>query len=744
MSTSSSIAVERASVRVLARVRPFTAKERQKDANPRQALRVQGNEISVVQTSGGVPTPASTASSSTSARSAAGNPRLFRYDMCFCSVEGMEQRGSQDEVYAHIGPPLVECAVKGINGCLLAYGQTGSGKTHTVMGAGVRGGGAAPTGHRIVEDDVSEEDGVLPRLLRTLFSTTQRESAASTDARTVSYRISARYFEVYNEKVFDLLQQKTPEIVIKSIKSGLLSGAREELITSADAALLLLHEGDRRRTVAATLKNERSSRSHAIFQLICHRDVCTVTPPLTDADGDATASQPMLVSTVSCVSLVDLAGSERQKQSGAEGQQFREMVNINLSLSTLRRVIQVLHDNAVRASAAAAADGAPRSAAAGIVLPPVRESVLTSILSPCFGGNSRTTMMINVSPSTADIADTISTLEFGSVARRVVNEVSVNEDKNQAMLREMSEEISRLRQRLENRRASVRMSRRMSGILRQHAEELRLEAEQNRRSIGVSTVICGPAVQGVFDVIPIEIIENNDEETVDDFATFELYRNIAETTKRFEAMQSEATEHVQLCRCLQEQLEAKDVLVAALRRQVSDLGSEFIEEVKKHIATGAITQRDGTEPDDISDANLVAQLRRQLQDESAAHQAVVRHITRTQEALYTEHESLRRAHLGTVHQLAELRNEMNVLEDKEMVAAMQAKRISELEEQCAHHMAERVALLMENHRLRLQAGVLVDEVPLTALTAGATADGDAGVTPALVHHDDRCASTSGI
>ncbi|CUG10147.1 kinesin, putative [Bodo saltans] len=661
--------------------------------------------------------------------------------MCFCSVEGMEQRGSQDDIYAHIGPPLVECAVKGINGCLLAYGQTGSGKTHTVMGGGTRGGSVdAQSPSALPGSKSDDDDGVLPRLLRTLFSTTQRESAASTESRTVSYRISARYFEVYNEKVFDLLQQKTPEITIKSIKTGLLRPGREELITSADAALQLLQEGDRRRTVAATLKNERSSRSHAIFQFICHRDVCSTQ---LNHEGDISSAQPVLSSTVSCVSLVDLAGSERQKQSGAEGLQFREMVNINLSLSTLRRVIQVLHDNAMR-SASAAASGAQH---AGVTVAPVRESVLTSILSPCFGGNSRTTMIINVSPSTADIADTVSTLEFGSVARRVVNEVSVNEDKNQAMLREMSDEITRLRQKLENRRASVRMSRRMSGILRQHAEELRLEAEQNRRSIGVSTVFCGPSAQGLFDVLPVETIERHDGDVdEDDFATCELHRNIAETTKRFESMQSEAAEHVQLCRRLQEQLEEKDVLVAALRHQVADLGGNFIDQVKKLLQSPPpMPASDNVVPLVQSvDEDASKKLGQQLRDEAIAHHAVVSHLTRNQEALYTEIEHLRRAHLSTVQQLAEMRNEMNALEDKEMVAAMQTKRMNELEEQCAHHMEERVALLMENHRLRLQVGGTGETEGFFASAAAATPAGSDEDAIAAGFVRDRCASTSGI
>lgn len=89
----------------------------------------------------------------------------------------------------------------------------------------------------------------------------------------------------------------------------------------------LLRLANSRRTVAATLMNERSSRSHSVFTLrISGQNVHTGA----QCEG--------------CLNLVDLAGSERLNASGAAGDKdrLRETQNINRSLSALGDVIAAL------------------------------------------------------------------------------------------------------------------------------------------------------------------------------------------------------------------------------------------------------------------------------------------------------------------------------------------------------------------------------------------------------------------
>ncbi|CAK0870450.1 unnamed protein product, partial [Prorocentrum cordatum] len=41
---------------------------------------------------------------------------------------------TQEEVYAAVAQPIVDCVLSGFDGAILAYGPTGSGKTHTMLG----------------------------------------------------------------------------------------------------------------------------------------------------------------------------------------------------------------------------------------------------------------------------------------------------------------------------------------------------------------------------------------------------------------------------------------------------------------------------------------------------------------------------------------------------------------------------------------------------------------------------------
>eukprot|EP00662_Eupelagonemidae_sp_cell21_P057556 gene57556-biopygen47350 len=123
--------------------------------------------------------------------------------------------------------------------------------------------------------------------------------------------------------------------------------------------------------------------------------------------------------------LALLAGSERNKMSRAEGDRLYEATRINLSLSTLRRVIDTLLENSHRRR------GQPlrHSEVYTLKIIPYRESTLTHILSDSLGGNSKTIMLATVSPAESNREDTVNTLNYANKAKDIVNTVDVNEQK---------------------------------------------------------------------------------------------------------------------------------------------------------------------------------------------------------------------------------------------------------------------------------------------------------------------------
>ncbi|KAF0312126.1 Kinesin-like protein KIF13A [Amphibalanus amphitrite] len=157
---------------------------------------------------------------------------------------------------------------------------------------------------------------------------------------------------------------------------------------------------------------------------------------LTDLQSGVTGEK------VSRISLVDLAGSERAVKTGAAGDRLKEGSNINKrsvsrSLTTLGLVISKLAD---------ASAGKARSKADNFV--PYRDSVLTWLLKDNLGGNSKTVMVATISPASDNYEETLSTLRYADRAKRIVNHAVVNEDPNARIIRELRDEVERLRDQL--------------------------------------------------------------------------------------------------------------------------------------------------------------------------------------------------------------------------------------------------------------------------------------------------------
>uniref|UniRef100_A0A3P9JJD4 Kinesin family member 13Ba n=1 Tax=Oryzias latipes TaxID=8090 RepID=A0A3P9JJD4_ORYLA len=326
--------------------------------------------------------------------------QVFAYDYCFWSMDetDKERFAGQEVVFQCLGESLLHNAFQGYNACIFAYGQTGSGKSYTMMGSG-------------------DQPGLIPRLCSALFERTKEEQREEE-----SFTVEVSYMEIYNEKVRDLLDPKGSRQTLRvrehKVLGPYVDGLSRLAVASYKDIESLMSEGNKSRTVAATNMNEESSRSHAVFNII-------LTHTLKDLKSGTSGEK------VSRLSLVDLAGSERAAKTGAAGERLKEGSNINKSLTTLGLVISAL-----------AEQGSTKNKTKFV---PYRDSVLTWLLKDCLGGNSRTAMVATVSPAADNYDETLSTLRYADRAKNIVNHAVVNEDPNARIIRELREEVEKLR-----------------------------------------------------------------------------------------------------------------------------------------------------------------------------------------------------------------------------------------------------------------------------------------------------------
>ncbi|XP_066553606.1 kinesin-like protein KIF13B isoform X2 [Amia ocellicauda] len=382
--------VSDSNVKVAVRVRPMNRRE--KDLKTKCVVEMEGNQTVLY--------PASANLSKGDARS---QPKVFAYDYCFWSMDESEKDkfAGQDVVFQCLGESLLHNAFQGYNACIFAYGQTGSGKSYTMMGS-------------------VDQPGLIPRLCSSLFDRTLQEQREEE-----SFTVEVSYMEIYNEKVRDLLDPKGSRQALRvrehKVLGPYVDGLSRLAVASYKDIESLMSEGNKSRTVAATNMNEESSRSHAVFNII-------LTHTLKDLQSGTSGEK------VSKLSLVDLAGSERAAKTGAAGERLKEGSNINKSLTTLGLVISALADQ-----------GAGKNKSKFV---PYRDSVLTWLLKDSLGGNSRTAMVATVSPAADNYDETLSTLRYADRAKSIVNHAVVNEDPNARIIRELREEVEKLREQL--------------------------------------------------------------------------------------------------------------------------------------------------------------------------------------------------------------------------------------------------------------------------------------------------------
>uniref|UniRef100_A0A8C7FM28 plus-end-directed kinesin ATPase n=1 Tax=Oncorhynchus kisutch TaxID=8019 RepID=A0A8C7FM28_ONCKI len=374
-----------ASVKVAVRVRPFNSRETSKES--KCIIQMQGNST-IISNPKNPKDPA----------------KSFSFDHSYWSHTTPEDPtfASQSLVYNDLGKEMLQHAFDGYNVCIFAYGQTGAGKSYTMMGRQEEG-----------------QEGIIPLLCEELF-----EKINDNNKDEISFSVEVSYMEIYCERVRDLLNPKNKGN-LRVREHPLLGPYVEDLsklaVTSYNDINDLMDAGNKARTVAATNMNETSSRSHAVFTIV-------FTQRKYDSETDLSTEK------VSKISLVDLAGSERADSTGAKGTRLKEGANINKSLTTLGKVISALAEVVSTSKKKKKTDFIP-----------YRDSVLTWLLRENLGGNSRTAMVAALSPADINYDETLSTLRYADRAKQIKCNAVINEDPNNKLVRELKDEVTRLK-----------------------------------------------------------------------------------------------------------------------------------------------------------------------------------------------------------------------------------------------------------------------------------------------------------
>ncbi|XP_022222335.2 kinesin-like protein Klp59C [Drosophila obscura] len=276
----------------------------------------------------------------------------FRFDYTF------DEACSNATVYNYTARPLIRHIFEGGMATCFAYGQTGSGKTHTMGG-------------EFTGKQQNGMDGIYARAAADVFSTLQEPSNAS-----LGLKVACSFFEIYGSRIYDLLTPGKEQLRV--LEDGhqqvQVVGLAERPACSTADVLALLELGNCARTSGQTSANSKSSRSHAIFQIVL-RTVETYR-----LHGK--------------LSLIDLAGNERGADNSSADRRTRlEGAEINKSLLVLKECIRALGRQAAHI--------------------PFRGCKLTQVLRDSFIGKKvKTCMIATISPGLRCVEHTLNTLRY--------------------------------------------------------------------------------------------------------------------------------------------------------------------------------------------------------------------------------------------------------------------------------------------------------------------------------------------
>ncbi|KAG5468235.1 hypothetical protein LSCM1_02213 [Leishmania martiniquensis] len=409
--------------------------------------------------------------------------RSYRFDRV------LSPEADQATIFAEIAP-LVEHVLDGFHATVFVYGQTGSGKTYTMDGLRYASNSKqrkamAPD----VEGTPVQQHGIMPRAIQLLFdrarerqgATVSDDAAAEESIETpgdgVEYTFRCSFYQIYNEKISDLLRGTCVSadgagegLPSSSLFSSLAAGRPKMDVSrskgvdqgdlrvrwhsgdtfrvenlfictcrSPDEMRAMLFRGVQQKVMSSHLMNHQSSRSHCTFTIY--------------VESRARRSGELL--SLSEFSLVDLAGSEKigHLSHSPSAKLVKESIDINTSLLALGKVITALSSGASAAASAhqrksrglvpRARCGAEYGAAARHI--PYRDSKLTMLLKHALGGNSLTIMIACINLSDRYVEETTSTLLYAGRAKNIRNVPYVNEDATTLLVRRLREEIAQLK-----------------------------------------------------------------------------------------------------------------------------------------------------------------------------------------------------------------------------------------------------------------------------------------------------------
>ncbi|KAJ5114574.1 hypothetical protein NUU61_000333 [Penicillium alfredii] len=307
----------------------------------------------------------------------------YYYDNVFTTHE------NNAKVYDSAAKRLVRRVMEGYHGTVFAYGMTGTGKTFSMQGT-------------------ATSPGVIPLAITDIFSFIRE-----TPHREFLLRVS--YLEIYNEKIHDLLsapiangsaapQQEEIKLREDSKRGVYATPLKEEIVQSPTQLLRVIARGDHARRTSSTQFNSRSSRSHAVVQIVVEsRERVPTNNPQDKRSGIAPGGV-----RVSTLSLIDLAGSER---AADDKERRTEGAHINKSLLTLGTIISRLSETKDK-------QGNPTDREGRHL--PYRDSKLTRLLQPALSGNSLVSILCTVqlmAAVNAHSGETLNTLKFAARAK---------------------------------------------------------------------------------------------------------------------------------------------------------------------------------------------------------------------------------------------------------------------------------------------------------------------------------------
>jgi hypothetical protein len=310
--------------------------------------------------------------------------------------------------------------------------------------------------------------------------------------RHFRYKVEISMLEIYNEQVYDLLNEQTGggqssdgvSLDIRLNQENIVNvpGLREIKVQSMDDVDAVFNRGAKNRAVSKTNLNSHSSRSHLITQV------------------DVTIEESQGANEVKGrLFLVDLAGSERLAKSGAKGSVLKEAQYINKSLSSLGDVMEALDSKAKHI--------------------PYRNSKLTYLLQNALGANSKAMMIFTICPTDLTSDETLFTLQFAQRVRNInlgIAHRNISSKNLELSLKAAKTDLKELKKK------------------KQALEEQLLELKkENKRAVEKST-------SGLEN--KIRVLEEQNK--VQDFALENLQRSVDDLTAKLEAEKTVKQQHL--------------------------------------------------------------------------------------------------------------------------------------------------------------------------------------------------------